>query len=291
MPCHNFAYRHRRIGFYTQLQSDWARALPVATTALPPAMAGVAIVSSKTGLLQKPQDQMVPPEAVTMHISRFRVKNPLPDRSIDDVTTAYGAWEMPKLVRLLGHSDAITRDKALVSLATMLQKPQLRASGVEAGLVPALISNLSDATLMIRAHAATAFQALAGHPLGVGAIVSQHAVKELVKLLDDKEDIVRSATYDALSEIGQSAAGGAPGEGWSGVAGHDVGGGGGGGAIVDCKGDFSNMTGYVIGKCVTEVSRTCPLPGLEAPPGRFFPLAHNADLRRAVGHRALTLHR
>ena len=115
-------------------------------------MAGVAIVSSKTGLLQKPQDQMVPPEAVTAHISRFRVKNPLPDRSIDDVTAAYGAWEMPKLVRLLRHSDAIIRDKALVGLATVLQKPQLRASGVDAGLVEAMIHNLTDETLMIRAH-------------------------------------------------------------------------------------------------------------------------------------------
>eukprot|EP01052_Picozoa_sp_SAG31_P027328 SAG31_NODE_2549_length_5519_cov_2.816605_2_plen_66_part_00 len=45
-------------------------------------MAGVAIVSSKTGLLQKPQDQMVPPEAVTAHISRFRVRNPLPVRGV-----------------------------------------------------------------------------------------------------------------------------------------------------------------------------------------------------------------
>ena len=72
-------------------------------------MAGVVIVSSKTGVAQRTADQMVPGETVSIHVSRCRVKNPLPDRSLDDVAAAYGAWEMPKMVRLLGHDDALTR--------------------------------------------------------------------------------------------------------------------------------------------------------------------------------------
>jgi hypothetical protein len=73
-----------------------------------------------------------------VHIARYRSKNPLPARSRDDVTSAYGAQEMVKLTRLLRHEETMTRDQALVALQSALQKPQLRASGVHAGLVPAL---------------------------------------------------------------------------------------------------------------------------------------------------------
>lgn len=81
---------------------------------------------------------MDPLLANAAHIARYRSKNPLPARSRDDVTPAYGAQEMVKLTRLLRHEETMTRDQALVGLQSAMQKPQLRASGVHVGLVQAL---------------------------------------------------------------------------------------------------------------------------------------------------------
>jgi hypothetical protein len=61
--------------------------------------------------------------------------------------------------------------------------------------------------------------------------VSQGAVAQLVKLLDDPEDIVRSAAYNALIMLGKSAAGSKAGQGWAGDSGHGGDGGGGAGGL------------------------------------------------------------
>ena len=55
---------------------------------------------------------MDPMLANAVHIARYRSKNPLPNRSLDEVTPAYGAQEMVKLTRLLRHEDTMTRDQA-----------------------------------------------------------------------------------------------------------------------------------------------------------------------------------
>jgi HEAT repeat protein len=188
-----------------------------------------------------------------LHIVQHRGKTPLPSRTLDDVTPAYGLQKMVKLTRLLGHDDTMTRDRALVALHSSLQKPQLRACGVQAGIVPALRANLSDPSLMVRAHTATAFNMLAGHPLGVSAAVAGGAIPEMIKLLDDTEDAVRVAAYQALVTVAKSVAGSSTDSGWSGNT-DEEGGGGGGGALTDCPG----FTSSIVAKCKSEPEHLQP---------------------------------
>lgn len=141
----------------------------------------------------------------------------------------------------------MTRDGALVALVTALQKPQARASGVAAGLVGALQANLSDGSLMLRAHTADALEALAKHPLGTAAIVEAGAHAELLKLIDDPEDTVRSSAYKALQALASSVAGAPTDVGWSGNS-MEKGGGGGAGALTDCPGFISKL----VSKCLYE---------------------------------------
>ena len=188
-----------------------------------------------------------------VHIARHGSKNPLPTRSLDGVNPAHGMQEMVKLTRLLSHDDTMTRDKALVALHSALQKPQLRASGVDAGIVEALQSNLGDASVSVRAHAAAAFNMLCGHPLGVSATVAGGAVPELIKLLGDKEETVRVTTYEALVTIAKSVAGAPRGCGWSGNT-EESGGGGGAGSLTDCAGFVSS----IVAKCKSEPDHLKP---------------------------------
>ena len=190
---------------------------------------------------------MDPMLANAVHIARYRSKNPLPNRSLDEVTPAYGAQEMVKLTRLLRHEDTMTRDQALIALVSALQKPQLRASGVHAGLVGALQANLEDASLMVRAHTGDAIEALAKHPLGTAAIVAAGTHAELIKLIDDSEATVRTSAYKALLAIATTVAGAPGGRGWSGNT-MDSGGGGGAGALTDCPGFVSKL----VSKCLYE---------------------------------------
>jgi|EP01047_Picozoa_sp_COSAG01_P061452 hypothetical protein len=176
-----------------------------------------------------------------VHIVLHRSKNPLPKRHLDAVTPAYGDREMVKLTRLLGHADTVTRDNALVALHSTLQKPQLRSAGVSAGVVPALRANLADPSLAVRAHTATAFNMLAGHPLGVAAMVEEEGtIVDLTKLLEDSEDTVRVAAYQALITVAKSVAGSQQGVGWSGNT-DEEGGGGGAGALANTPGFVASI--------------------------------------------------
>ena len=166
---------------------------------------------------------------------------------------AYGQHEMVKLTRLVRHEDMMTRDKALVALQTALQKPQLRASGVHSGLVPALQGNLEDESMMVRAHTANAFDALATHPLGSAAIVADGTHVEILKLIDDSEDTVRVAAYGALISLAKSVAGAPAGEGWS--ANSQVAGGGGGAGALN---DIPQCVSKLVSKCLYETEQLQP---------------------------------
>ena len=137
-----------------------------------------------------------------LHITAFGAQdNP---KAQDKYTIARG-WEkfaFPKAVRLLRDGDQAIQQKALLTISELLSTGEACVQLINAGVVAALSECLAAKNATVRERAAADFEILVGvsGAKGCNQMLEDGVVEKLLALLDDNDDDVRNATYNALVE-------------------------------------------------------------------------------------------
>ena len=71
----------------------------------------------------------------------------------DKLRLAFGSWGAPKLVREIGGSSLVIKQKALVEVLKQIAAPKVLGTLLVAGLVPALNTAATDSDDVVRASA------------------------------------------------------------------------------------------------------------------------------------------
>ncbi|KAL5034411.1 hypothetical protein BDV3_003987 [Batrachochytrium dendrobatidis] len=114
---------------------------------------------------------------------------------------AYGRQAIPKLVSQLEDGKLHSRQKALVFLADLCHSPENVVQSVDAGIVDRLIPFLSLDDLTCRQKATEILSTISGHAIGRADIIHHEALKCLMKLFTDPDDLVRKHTFDVICSV------------------------------------------------------------------------------------------
>ena len=137
-----------------------------------------------------------------LHMTAFGAQDNPNAQGKYTITRGWEKFAFPKAVRLLSDDDLAIRQKALLTVSELLSTGEACVQLINAGVVAALNVCLSAKDATSRERAAADFEILVGvaGAKGCNQMLEDGVVEKLLALLDDTDDDVRNATYNALVE-------------------------------------------------------------------------------------------